>query len=486
MQYLKKILLLCLLHPVFANAQSELAKYQKKVKHRYALYDTAHANRFVTVSVNTHNDAVLFSPPAPASSKRNLYNLTEKGQQALINSLAAKTANAKELMGALPTVLEPAPDEGRSSPEVKMTDLLKKLEIKVTNEVLVTNSRRKTSGRIEQLSLWVRLDSTNEVEFESFNNLSTKYQSVDFGTISINKVNGFTINAGINLGGTGATTVTTVNGGGTSTGDGGVTTNNSSTNANGTTSSNTSTLGVGYSNTKTIAEQIAIKNMVQTMKGSISRSEASLSLNGVPNQDLADNINLELVVKSVKTISRPYITLKGLFNPLSGTPNAQADITVAKKYYTIPQNLTHDVKATLFYTFVYREIVSGENTVMESDDKVIYQTLFNRDTTKTPFTFLVPKEFNPTFRNIKIYPGAVQPDSYDVLYLNYYNEPPIELIFTKDDLATSESIIEWLRRSGATKIGNCELILGHFAPGQPITFSNYTAASAKDLKSTIQ
>jgi hypothetical protein len=472
MQYLKILILLFLMHPVFINAQSQLAKFQKKVKHSYALYDTAHANSFITVSVNTKNDAALFSPAAPDPSKRNLYNLTEKGQQALINSLGAKTGSAKELLEALPTVLEPGPDEVRSSPEVKMTDLLKKLEINVNNIRSVANS-----GRIAQLLLWVTLDNTN--------NLSTRYQSVDFGTLSLNKVHGFTINAGINLGGTGATTLTTVNGGGTSTADGGVITNNSSTNERGTTSSNTSNLGVGYSNTNTIAEQIAIKNTVLTMKGSISKNEASLQLNGVPNQDLSDNINLELVVKPVKTITVPYITLKGLFHPISGTPSAQADITVTKKYYTIPQSLTSDVKASLSYTFVYREIVSGENTVIESDDKVNYHTLYDRTITKTPFTFLTTTEINPRFRNIKIYTGAVQPASYEVLYLKYYNEN-IELLFTKDDLATSENIIEWLRRSGATKIGNFDLILGHVALGQPITYSNYTAASALNLKSTIK
>jgi hypothetical protein len=469
MKKINIILLLFAMVPMLAKAQSELAKYQKKIKGYVLIANKPDADKLVTVTVAPNAVASPYTAPAPDPSKRNIYNLTEKGQKAFIEALNAKTTTTKDFLQALPTVLEPGKESGSPNPEVKMTDYLKKLEIDVSNHQSALNT-----GRIAQLLIWVTLDNTNVIELEGFNNLTTKYQSVDFGTLSLTRVHGFTLNAGINLGGTGSTStnVADVNGGTTT------------TNANGGTSTNTSNLGATYNSTRTIAEQIAIKNSVITMKGSLGRGEASLLQNGVPNQDLSDNINLELVVRSVNNETHPYVTFKGLFDSNNQPVTAVAGMSVTKGYFTTPQPIAAPVTARISYTFVYRDVVSGQNTVMEGDDKIYLRSLTDRVITSTPFTLLNPSELRPKIYHVASFTGGIVPPSPDVLYLNYYGEH-IELLFS--DLSSPSDLINWLRLTGQTAIKGFNLEIGRVpAGGGLIAYTPYTVATAANLHPVLR
>ncbi|HJP64262.1 MAG TPA: hypothetical protein VJ844_12525, partial [Mucilaginibacter sp.] len=345
---MKKRYLMLLVLPFMGCVQSKLALYQKEIAGSDILASKTEANKYTIVNIQNNANASPYSPPGTDPLKRTIYNLTERGQKEFINALSAKISDPDKFLKALPAIMEPPKEEGVANPEVKLIDVLKKFEIDVDNPKAAMNS-----GRIARLVIRIALNNADGVQLSGFNNLTTKYQSVDFGTLSLNRVNGFTLNAGLNFGGTGSTTTSVV--------DTGV--KKLSTTGGGTTTSNTSNIGASYNSTNTIAEQIAIKNNVITFKGSLSKAEAVLILNGVPNQDLSDNINLELIVRSVNNISMPFLKFKGLFDKDNKPEITDAPITITKGFFTIPEQLASNITGTVSYTFVYRDVLKGENTV---------------------------------------------------------------------------------------------------------------------------
>lgn len=419
--------------PAIVSAQSELAKYQKKIKHTYILNTKSDADKLVQISVHANTNAATYSAPTAVTTKRTVFDLTDKGQKAYIEALNSKAKDVKTLIQSVPTILEPPKDNTAASPEVKMTDLLKKLEIDVFNTKSASNN-----GRIAQLIVWVTLDNTDNIELEGFNNLTTKYSVLDFGSLSLNRTRGFTLNAGVNLGGTGATSKTVAN----------VVGGTTSTDVGGGTTSNTSNLGATYASTNVTAEAMEVKSNVISLKGSLDKKEASILQNGAPNQDLNDNIDMELVIKTVNNYSLPYLQFKGLFDPDSNKPVTDNDkLTISKGYFTLPQKLTADITAKLNYTFVYRDIYAGENTVIESDDKVNFDILTDRTIGLVPFTLLSKDEVNPRIYHIDLSSDGVIQTTDKKLYLNYYGEH-IELLFS--DLTSPSDLINWIRVTAST------------------------------------
>ncbi len=274
----------------------------------------------------------------------------------------------------------------------------------------------------------------------------------------------------------GATGGTTTNNGVTNT------SSNTNNNTEGTTTSNTSNLGVGYTYGKTIAEQIAIKNCIITMKGSLSKNEVSLLQNGVPNQNLNDNIDLELIIKTVNNITVPYLKFKGLFNEETNAPQMDdTKIKITKDYYTFPVKLKSDITAKLGYTYVYRDVIKGENTVIESDDKVCYYTLANRTITSKSFILLKKDEINvPIYHIIISKDGYVPPDA-KTLYLNYYGEH-IELLFST--LISSNDLINWLRLVGKEQIKNFTLETGEVLEGK-MSYKPFQKDSSDSLRPVL-
>lgn len=463
---LKKILIIILMIPCIAFGQSKLAKYQKKILGSENVSQNS-AEKWVSVTLQNNPPASIYSPSVAVVTKRNVFNLSDKGQKAFINSLSSKAKDEKSFVSSVPTSLEPSDASGGSSSslESKKTDFLKKFEIDVTDL-----SPKQNSGRIAQLIIWLTLDDTKNVEFSGFNNLTTKYQVIDFGTLSESRTSGFTFNAGLNIGGTGSTSTSVANANGgtttTTTGEtatgttngittaatGGNTTGNTTgvttTNTGGTTNSSASNLGATYTNSKTIAEQIAIKNSIISMKGSVSSNEVSLLQNGAPNQNLDDNIDMQLILKVVNTYSVPYLKFKGLIDKEANTAvKDESKLAISKGYFTLPQ-INTDVKGTISYTYVYREVVKGENTAMESDDKVFFHNMKKRDFVSKPITILKAKELNVKLYHIVTKNGT--------LYLSYYGKK-IELRF--DDMNSPNDFIQWLIETKRTKIKGCDILV---------------------------
>ncbi len=462
---MKKIIIFALL--ILASktyAQNELDKYQKKIYGVWELYDKASTNKYVKLSVGNNPKPTVYAPPSVAT-KRNIFNLSEKGQKAYIEALNAKSADAKALIGSLPTTLEPKSGD-QPSLLIKTADYLKKLEIVVSNE------KNLTCDRIAELEVTVTLDDNAPVEFVGFNNLTTKYISTDFGTLSVSKTRGFTINGGLNLGGTGSTTTTSGDNLSSTTKPdefNTLTNGNTSglTNVAGT--STTSNIGVGYSLNKTIAQQIAIKNSVVSMKGSMAKNEFTMYQHGAPNQDLNDNINVEFFLKPKAELTRNYFIIKGLFSIEDAPVIDDSKISVKKGYLTYAQ-ISNNINATLTYKFVYRRVYEGKNTVRESDDKVDYFIVDDRQIDPISFDIVKANEMKTD-----VYFITCDNAHSQRLYMNYYNKRT-EICFP--DLMSALELGEWLRQTQKTAVKGCKLEVS--SDGQ--NFTNYSASMLDNLE----
>ncbi|MFH7000919.1 serpin family protein [Flavobacterium bizetiae] len=454
---MKKIFLLLLLIAVVGTAQTKLARYQKKILSEN-IVTTNVQNKFVEVTLNNVPDASLYNGPLAEVTKRNIFTLSDKGQKAFIEAVNSKSKELPELLKAIPTLLE-------SSTSTEIPVDFKRIEFSKKVEIVV-NNKQIAHGRIAKLVIWLTLDDNTLVEFSGFGQLSTKFYTIDYGTVSLNRTTGFTLNAGINILGTGAVNTTSV-----ATGN-----NGTSTDVNGTTSSNTSTLGGSYSNNRTIAEAMALSNTVIISKGSLNRKEISLMQNGVPNKDLDDNINMEIIFKTVNNYTVPVLKFKGLFkdNVFATDPSK---ILINKVYMTLPNIFKGDVKGKLSYTYLYRDIGSGENTAGEFDDKINYYQLSDRGITELPVKLVGQHELLP-----KLYSIITDPVNLtDSLYLNYYGQH-VKLYFT--DLSSASEFIDYLQSSGYTSVKGFQVEYEKLSQGD-VTYLKYDASVLGSLRPII-
>ncbi|URM36170.1 hypothetical protein [Flavobacterium anhuiense] len=456
---MRKIFLLLILIPVIGYSQTKFARYQKKILSEN-LIENKDDNKFVKITLNNAANAVIYNGTAAEISKRNIFNLTEKGQKAYIEAVSSKTKDLQEFLKGAPAILEPSPST-EISVDFKQIEFSKKLEILVNNDGA-------SHGRISKLVLWITLEDNTLVEFSGFGQLSTKYFTVEYGTVSSNKTTGFTLNAGINIAGTGSTSTT-----GTSTVDG-----TASTNVNGGTSSNTSNVGGTYSYSHSTAESLALSNNVMISKGSLNRKEISLMQNGIPNKDLNDNINLELIFKTVNNSSFPILKFKGLFKDNLYVTDA-SKILISKIYITIPNDFSSDVKGNLSYTFVYRDIKCGENTAGEFDDKINVYELKDRTLTKQQVTIVEKNELLPKLYTICTDPD--NPSSSPKLYLNYHGQHTL-LLFT--DLASAAEFISYLQSSGYDKVKGFQVEYASYTEGD-VSYQNYDSSMSGKLRPII-
>ncbi|MHC0446425.1 hypothetical protein ACWA1F_13525 [Flavobacterium sp. 3-218] len=424
---MKKIFIVLIFIPLIVQSQKKFARYQKKILSD-TLIKSRDENKFVGLTLNNAAKATIYKGTVPEVSKRNIFNLTEKGQKAYIDAVASKTKELSEFLKGVPALLEPS-STTETPVDFKQIEFSKKLEILV-------NNNREAYGRISKLILWLTLDDNTLVEFTGFGQLSTKYCTVDYGTVSSNKTTEFTLNAGINIAGTGATTATNnVNG-----------SNTTDTIVNGATSSNTSNIGGTYSNSRTTTESLALNNNVIISKGSLNQNEISFMQNGVPNKDLSDNINLEIIFKTVNNVTIPILKFKGLFKDNAYTSDA-SKILIDKVYLTVPNDFKKDVTGKLSYTFLYREIKCGENTIGEFDDKINIYELKDRAVTEKTVKVVGHDETIPKLYTISTDPE--KPAESPKLYINYHGQH-LQLRFT--DLASAAEFINYLQSSGYDKV----------------------------------
>lgn len=416
---------------IISFGQSKLTNYQKKILGDKIIASLNEAEKYVSIDWYVNDPAQAFEA-TNVITKKDMFNLTEKGQKAFIEAVSEKTAN-NDLTALLSGLSSPLTRVSRPEIyEVDKTKFVKKIELDVNDKL------RLKGGRIAELYFQVKIGDDSIIRFLEFRNIATKHEVVDFGSIGLARNRNFSLNAGVEFGGTGSNTITN--------------TTDSNTDSNTINTSNTSNLGASYSMGRTITEELALKIRRIAMKGTIGPMTASIYQEGYPSINLNDKVTVELVFEATKKITKTILTFDGLFDSSGKAVTDVNKLKINKCYVTLPQlNIDSNVTAELLYEFVYREVINnkGRNSVGEWDDKILYNRVIDKNVTSKSVPFLSQSELETQIW----YLG----EDNNKLWLNYFGRI-IQLKFL--DSKSADDLLLWLQQTKQTTFKNSNFMIG--------------------------
>lgn len=440
--------------------QSKLTRSCKKIKESIVINDKKTADAYLKVDLVSNNKAEIFSIVSTEVPK-TIFDLKEKGQEALIESLNQKTNSPEDLISSLRSELSSSSSSSESA-NVKRTTYLKTIEIDV-KDILRGTDRL---GRIDELLFRIKLPDNNIIKFKSLNNIATKYEYINFGKIGLTRNQSFTFNAGLEFAGTGSTASTegktetkkVVIGGDT------VDITDVSGGSNSTGTSNKSNLGVTYTAGRTITEEAEVKRRRIAMKGSIGSHEIMIYQEGAPQLNLNDKITLEIVFEVTNVGTYLVLDLDNLFDE-NGKPVIDSSMHKLTPYYLtiVDDNIVDSiVDVKLEYEFVYREIINqkGKRSPGEWDDKIEYIKLVD-PTMVSSYHTLINK------RELKYDQWYVQDTATkQILSLDYHGAITQLKFFS---LADVTEFLKWLKESQLVEFRDFQLMLSEPLPDRVLT-----------------
>lgn len=279
------------------------------------------------VSIETASYPVTAAPPP---RQKGLFDLSDRGQEAYITALAGKEKDADGLIARLTTPLESKQPANEN--KIDKTGLSRKLVFSIK----IGEAKRKPANRIERIDLALKLSGTNDIKFLTWDKIVTESQVVDIGKLTFGETTSFSIAPEISLAGD----VLGKLGGG------------------------------GWSHSRTAQEEVTIKDRY-VISGTLSDKKAILSVKGVTNVDLSGNLIVDIEFKADSPGELGIITFGDLFD--NGEPETDIKkIKIGYKHALYP-NLCDAVKGDLEYSFVFREVTEGHETVPEGDDTVVFR-----------------------------------------------------------------------------------------------------------------
>ncbi len=441
------VIMVCCMSFTHGYCQSKLTNNFKKIEDVKELKTRADIDSIVRITLHTSSKAKTYKVVTSPANK-GIYDLSEKGQKALIEAVNSKTNSESDLIKSIGKNIVITKS---SKPfHIENTKFIKKVEIDVRDMLKGT----KRVGRIDELYIKIALEENPNVEFIGFNNIATKYEVLDFGKIGLTRNQNFTLNAGFEFAGTGTTTSTAT--GATSKkavidGDT-VDISNTLSDSDLLGNSNKSNIGASYSAGRTISEERNLSKRRLVLKGTISKNEAMIYQEGAPGLNLNDKITVELIFKTINNKSDFILNFSGMFNS-DGTIRKGSDTTkykISYEYLTTP--IAKSDSISVEYEFTYREVTNkkGKKSLGEWDDKIVYLKATNRDSTRIKSEFIGTSELKENIWTLK--------DAYgNYLYADYYGKF-YQLKFTELKFATD--FLLWLIQSEYTSFNGVQILTG--------------------------
>jgi len=312
---------------VLSSCASELTRrYQK------ATWDTTQ-QPYATVSIFT-----LDTPFAPGN--RLLLDLSPKGQAALIEAVRSTTQDTNAFLNVLAQGWPTGPDRHAI---IDHTRFHKRLVLSVEKNLeLLRTSLPETiairpADRIEQLR--IDLDDIQNGTFISWDKLSTEYQDVDLGTLTL--VKGITASGKVDVG---AVAGVPVSGGG------------------------------GISATRNLTEEVSLKQKYEFLTGVLRPTQARISRQGVVGIDLAGTFYVDVTLQATNVKEAQVVRMGRLFAP-NGAPVPPPNVELSRawvKYAQRPstKDPVQPITSNVSMDYVLRSVQANHNTVIEGDDTV--------------------------------------------------------------------------------------------------------------------
>jgi hypothetical protein len=296
---------------------SELTKRYKDA--RFEDLKEADAKGYVTVDVQSY--PMTSKPP----QRKRVFDLSDHGQQAYVTALSEKEKDADKFLSKISLPLE------RAQPKTgdDRTNFMRKLVFSINNET------KKPANRIDRIKLALTLKAPDAIRFSTWDRIVTNYQTVDLGKLTLGATTSFALSPEI----------TTEAG------------------ASGTLGS------VSYE--KSRQEEITVKDRL-VISGTLTDAKAILFEKGVSGMDLSENLVAEIEFEAIDIAGTALIKFDNLFKEDDKPETDQKKIKIIETSAYYP-NLQADIKGDLEYDFVFREVMTGEKTIPEGDDEVVFQ-----------------------------------------------------------------------------------------------------------------
>lgn len=293
------------------------------------------------------------SPKSETKLAKNVFTLSDHGQEAYVEALSSKEKKSADLQAQLIKSLEKKPD-----PKI---DIVKNNKFVKRIVFSVINSSKLEADRITQLTITIPLKVTDNIRITSFSKLATEYQTINLGSESLTNSLSGSLTAGYGI--TGTQTGTTTN-----------TDYGSSTNSSGVSSTNgtTSTPNVGISATaaasRAVTDQINLSQRYISLTGYVTTNSLVISEQSVSGVNLTGNIIVDVGFEFGSLKSDVVYEFEEYFN--KNAIVAPDSMSISERYIVDP-SLQNDLKLMYACNVNIRHVRDFQRTVPEVDDDIV-------------------------------------------------------------------------------------------------------------------
>ena len=350
---------------------------------------------------------------------KTVFDLSPKGQAALISVLSEKDTSSTKFLEALQ---QPLSSKKKNVPQIlDYSKFEKRIIISVRNNGIMP------ADRITKIN--ISLDFGDKAKILSCNNLVTDYRDIDLAKLNYSTSQSAELNGNTSISDTSESTDL-------SKADSDI--------SNNTTSNSGYGVNAKLTANRSFSEEVLLKQRVVALNAAIYDNKLSLYQDGISGIDLTGNIIADVIfgVEDTK-VEKVYS-----FSDLSkkGVANNPKDIRVNEKLLILP-NLTTDISASITFEAHYREVHKNHETITESDDKIrIYYGEVSNDSEEIiiPRKLMYPKLWKLSFSDLQVKlpiqikaPAAIGPGD---LIFNSFEEAENFALWLKSKFANTRSI----------------------------------------------
>lgn len=354
----------------------------KLIKRYASIQDTkitaAEMKAYVAVEGNIQEQ------PSSISTAKTFFDLTDKGQKAFIETIAAKETKSEDFIEKLIRKLNSTPSRSNLTDNTIFTKRI---------VLSAKNLSHNPADRIT--SLLISLSFDPNITILSCDKVITQFGSYDAGTASFSRSSNLEVNG--SLGGGFKKTGTSGTSGGSGTDDGNKnTTSSGSSISSGTEGNLSSTVSGKASNTTTYNEQVNLTLRYVQLSATVQDNKIDILQQSVSGVDLTGTTFLDVSFRYKKPAPMVIYDFDKYVIPATGTAAARPakpdEITISENYLFFP-NTSNDISVTATYQPVVRHVTRGDATITEADDNVAQLYI---DAPISSSNLLIPHDqFNP-------------------------------------------------------------------------------------------
>jgi hypothetical protein len=339
--------------------------------------------------------------PIEPSAPRTVFDLAPDGQAAMVTALAAKVDSPAALQAALAAPIQRSGGSGVQD----LTTQSRRIVLSIDGE------HQGLADRLTRCRTEFNLLATSLGRFKSWNQLSTRFDTIDLGKIGVTQKG--SLSAGLESLAPG--------------------------------SSEISKATLGASTERGMTEEVVLRQRYVSSSGTLTPLQASILQQGAVGLDLMGNVIFDVVIAAAKAQLHQLYRPDGLF-AASGQPLPAETVRLVRRLVRVPSNADQDITAKLKASCTVRTVAKGADTFTESDDVASLSDL--------------PDEAEVvlvTAEEQRVSQWYLQDRSGHILSIE---EPDGDTVLAFDSYDGARDFLLWLRASNATHVAGRKIGLG--------------------------